>query len=119
MKNKVFLLITDLIFKSKIKASHFYSPEVVTFIKNMSELKTNLDEHLVELCVVDLNVDIFRTSDLVTTIKGKNKNCIILGFYSHVQTEIAKEALSLGFDKVMPRSKFFEELGQIIDPVSS
>jgi CheY-like chemotaxis protein len=38
----------------------------------------------------------------------------LLGFFSHVQTDLQRSALAAGFDKVIPRSVFARDLAQII-----
>jgi CheY-like chemotaxis protein len=38
----------------------------------------------------------------------------LLGFFSHVQTELQRSALSAGFDQVIPRSVFARDLPEIL-----
>jgi hypothetical protein len=38
----------------------------------------------------------------------------LLGFFSHVQTELQQAALAAGFDRVMPRSAFAKHLAEIL-----
>jgi len=38
----------------------------------------------------------------------------LLGFFSHVQTELQRNALAAGFDKVIPRSVFARDLPEIL-----
>ena len=39
----------------------------------------------------------------------------LVGFFSHVQTEIKERALAAGFDRVLPRSAFVQQLPQILE----
>ena len=41
-------------------------------------------------------------------------NVPLVGFFSHVQTELRERALSAGFDRVLPRSAFVQQLPQIL-----
>jgi len=41
-------------------------------------------------------------------------NIKLLGFFSHVQTELKKNALSAGFDEVIPRSVFARDLEELL-----
>jgi hypothetical protein len=38
----------------------------------------------------------------------------LLGFFSHVQTELQQRAKEAGFDRVMPRSAFSKNLAEIL-----
>ena len=38
----------------------------------------------------------------------------LLGFFSHVQTELQRQASAAGFDQVIPRSAFAKYLGEIL-----
>lgn len=38
----------------------------------------------------------------------------LVGFFSHVQTELRERALAAGFDRVLPRSAFVQQLPQIL-----
>lgn len=38
----------------------------------------------------------------------------LLGFFSHLQTELQQQAEAAGFDQVLPRSAFSKNLGRIL-----
>jgi len=38
----------------------------------------------------------------------------LLGFFSHVETELQRNALAAGFDRVIPRSVFARDLSQLL-----
>jgi CheY-like chemotaxis protein len=38
----------------------------------------------------------------------------LLGFFSHVQTELQRNAVAAGFDRVVPRSVFARDLEQLL-----
>jgi hypothetical protein len=38
----------------------------------------------------------------------------LLGFFSHVQTELQRNAIAAGFDQVIPRSVFARDLPKIL-----
>jgi CheY-like chemotaxis protein len=38
----------------------------------------------------------------------------LLGFFSHVQTELQRNAVEAGFDRVIPRSVFARDLPEIL-----
>jgi len=44
----------------------------------------------------------------------QTKQIELLGFFSHVQTDLQKAAEQAGFDRVIPRSAFAKSLPQIL-----
>jgi DNA-binding NarL/FixJ family response regulator len=65
------------------------------------------------LVIVDLNA---RSAPLqaVARLRSAQPNLRVIGFLSHVQTELAQQAQAAGLDEVMPRSKFSMNLPQIL-----
>jgi PleD family two-component response regulator len=59
--------------------------------------------------------------ELIKEIKSSDKlNSIpVIGYFSHVQEDLKKEAIKAGFDVVMPRSRFVRELRDILVEHSS
>ena len=53
---------------------------------------------------------------LATLIKADEKlhSIPLLGFFSHVHAELHREAMSAGYDTVIPRSVFSRDLGEIL-----
>jgi len=66
-----------------------------------------------ELVIVDLNA---RSQPLaaVQQLRNLQPNLRVIGFLSHVQTDLAQQAQAAGFDEVMPRSKFSINLPDIL-----
>ena len=66
-----------------------------------------------KLVIVDLNA---RNNPLAAAeqIRAKQPDLPIIGFLSHLQTELAAKAKSAGFQQVMPRSQFTASLPQIL-----
>jgi len=65
------------------------------------------------LVIVDLNA---RSSplDAVERLRTAQPHLRVIGFLSHVQTDLAQKARAMGFDEIMPRSKFSMSLPQIL-----
>jgi DNA-binding NarL/FixJ family response regulator len=72
-----------------------------------------LMDPLPKLVIVDLNA---RNSPLEAAqkVRAKQPDLPIIGFLSHVQTDLAAKARSAGFQQVMPRSQFAANLPQIL-----
>jgi CheY-like chemotaxis protein len=54
--------------------------------------------------------------DLARRLKADQqlRSIPLLGFFSHVQTELQCQAEAAGFDRVIPRSAFSKYLGEIL-----
>ena len=65
------------------------------------------------LLLIDLNArsDAF---DAITRAKAEAPAVPLIGFLSHVQTELAERARAAGCTEVMPRSKFTRDLATIL-----
>jgi DNA-binding NarL/FixJ family response regulator len=65
------------------------------------------------LVIVDLNA---RSQPLqaIEKLRQTRKDVRVVGFLSHVQTDLAKQAQAAGCDEVMPRSIFTQNLASIL-----
>ena len=65
----------------------------------------------------NLNFKKVEPMELIKDIKSSDKlNSIpVIGYFSHVQTDLKKEASQAGYDFVIPRSRFVRELGDILN----
>jgi CheY-like chemotaxis protein len=54
--------------------------------------------------------------DLAADLKADEQTAAVplVGFFSHVHTDLQKNALAAGFDHVLPRSVFSRDLPQIL-----
>jgi CheY-like chemotaxis protein len=68
------------------------------------------------LIVVDLHNQRIDPVALARALKADEelRGIKLLGFFSHVHTELKSNALSAGFDEVIPRSVFARDLEQIL-----
>ncbi len=64
-----------------------------------------------DLIVVDLNCKAIDPLRLMAALKGKRR---VIGYLSHVQTELRQQALAAGYDAVYPRSAFSQKLPDIL-----
>jgi DNA-binding NarL/FixJ family response regulator len=63
--------------------------------------------------IVDLNARV-NPFDVIARAKSDVPDVPIVGFLSHVETELAERARAAGCDEVMPRSKFTRDLATIL-----
>jgi len=66
--------------------------------------------------IVDLNITSLQPLDLITELKKdvQTTDIPVVGYVSHVQTELIRAAQSSGFDRVMARSAFSKELPALL-----
>src|SRR5882762_9323723 len=106
---RVVAYMDDLFFQMKLAETAKHLGLEVKVASNADSLM----EPLPELVIVDLNA---RSAPLaaVQHLRASQPNLRIIGFLSHVQTGLAEQAKSAGFDEVMPRSKFSMNLPEIL-----
>ena len=122
MNKTVIAVVDDMFFAAKIKAT----AEALGITVAMPRTKEMLFEKLTEtksaLVLVDLHNQKINPLDLARELKAKDQQVSLLGFFSHVETELRQQALAAGFDQVIPRSVFSRDLGQILEadpPIST
>src|SRR5262249_19483285 len=109
---RVVAYMDDLFFQMKLAETAKHLGLEAKVASNAESLLQLLDP-LPALVIVDLNA---RSSPLeaVQRLRAVEPNLHVVGFLSHVETELAAKARSAGFDEVMPRSKFSMHLPQIL-----
>ena len=105
-----------MFFSSKIRAAAEHLGVKVNFPRNVEALIASARESQPDLIVVDLHSQKFDPVVLAGKLKADSQLQAIelLGFFSHVQTELMHDAKQAGYDRVMPRSAFSKDLAQIL-----
>ena len=109
---RVVAYMDDLFFQMKLAETAKHLQVEVKVAGNPDALMQLMDP-LPKLVIVDLNA---RNSPLEAAqkVRAKQPDLPIIGFLSHVQTDLAAKARSAGFQQVMPRSQFAANLPQIL-----
>ena len=105
-----------MFFASKIRATAEGLGLKITFVRNEQVLMTALENHKPQLIIVDLqstNIDPFAIAKKIRD-EEKFRAVSLLGFYSHVLTELQEQAREAGYDQILPRSAFANKLPQIL-----
>jgi len=115
-QTRVVAVLDDMFFSSKIREAAKSTGTNVEFVKNSSGLIENLASAPPTLIIIDLNSKKLSPLELIKELKSSQELQTIttLGYLSHVQDELRKEALLTGFDVVIPRSRFSRELVAIL-----
>jgi CheY-like chemotaxis protein len=104
----VVALAPDLFFASKIQATLVAAGHEVVVESAASaavEAAGNADVVVADLHAPDLDLESFA---------DRLKDKPLLGFYSHVEAALRREAEEAGFDLVVPRSRMAREMPELI-----
>jgi PleD family two-component response regulator len=117
MIRTVIAAVDDMVFMSKIRATAEHMGVDVRFARNSDALLASARENKANLIIVDLHGQKIDPIALATALKSdpELKSIKLLGFFSHVETELMREATKAGYDRVMPRSAFSKDLATILD----
>jgi DNA-binding NarL/FixJ family response regulator len=109
---RVVALMDDLFFQMKL-AETAKQLGVEVKVATNSEALMGLMASAPKLVIVDLNA---RSQPLqaIEKLRQTRKDVRVVGFLSHVQTELAAQAQAAGCDEVLPRSSFTENLAAIL-----
>src|SRR5215510_14017666 len=110
--HRVVAYMDDLFFQMKLAETAKHFGLEVKVASNADSLLQLLDP-APALVIFDLNAKC-SPLDAVQRLRATQPNVRVIGFLSHVQTDLASSAQSAGFDEVMPRSKFSMQLPQIL-----
>ena len=114
----VVAFVTDMIFATKIRSTADALGVAVEIVGSMEDLRSILarnDYHHPSAVIVDMNATIPSPKEAITEAKAHPAAPRVYAFVSHVQTELADAARSAGADEVWPRSRFVQELPQLLN----
>lgn len=116
MSRLVISVVDDMFFASKIRAVAEAVGTEISFPRSREALLQKAREAKPQLIIVDLHNQKIEPADLARQLKTDEElqGIKLLGFFSHVQTELQRNALAAGFDRVIPRSVFARDLEKIL-----
>lgn len=116
MSRTIIAAVDDMFFASKIRATAEHLKVNIRFVRNVDSLISALRENATALIIVDLHSQKIDPIALATLLKGDDelRSVPLMAFFSHVQTELQREAVQAGYDTVIPRSVFARDLGKIL-----
>ena len=112
---KILAVMSDLFFSVKITEAAKRAGMLVEFVKEAGEVVEKAKSKPA-LIIFDLNCEPARPLDVIRKLKAdaEMKGTSLIGYLSHVQGELKQQALEAGFDMVMARSAFSQNLPQIL-----
>lgn len=120
-RKKIVAVLDDLLFSSKIREAAKTLEIDLEFVKSPDGFKEKILSTRPSLIIFDLNSRAGNPLEVIKSIKstGELKQIPVIGFLSHVQIELKKEADGAGCDLVIPRSKFSRDLREILSKYSA
>lgn len=118
MTRNILAAVDDMFFAAKIRATAEALGVNIKFHRKLDGLVNAAAEQPPDLIVVDLHNSKLNPIELAHELKANEavKAVPLLGFFSHVQTELQQSALEAGYDQVIPRSVFSRDLANILSP---
>jgi PleD family two-component response regulator len=112
----VLAIVDDMFFASKIRATAEAVGVEVSFPRSVEKLVEKARDAKPALVVVDLHNTKVDPLAVARELKSDYElhSIPLLGFFSHVQADLQRNAMEAGFDTVIPRSVFARDLGQIL-----
>src|SRR5262245_44426234 len=108
----VVALVADLIFQSKIAGVAAHLGIEARFERSIAGARSAAESATGVL--LDLTVDEGDSIELIRDLRQANPVLRIVGFFPHVQAELARQAREAGASQVLPRSRCTEQLAQIL-----
>ena len=109
---RVVALMDDLFFQMKL-AETAKQLGVEVKVATNAEALMGLMASDPKLVIVDLNAR-SQPIQAIEKLRQTRKDVRVVGFLSHVQTELAAQAQAAGCDEVLPRSSFTQNLAAIL-----
>jgi PleD family two-component response regulator len=116
MTKRVLAAIDDMFFAAKVRATAEALGVEIKVHRRLEMLVNAATEQSAELILVDLHNEKIDPIQLAAQLRGNDatKTTKLLGFFSHVETELQRRALEAGYDQVIPRSVFSRDLAGIL-----
>ena len=109
MSGVVIVVVDDMFFASKIRAVAEAVGVEISFPRNKEAVIEKARD--ARLILVDLHNQKIDPIEVARELSGVK----LIGFFSHVETELRQKALAAGYDSVIPRSVFARDLAEILE----
>ena len=116
MSGIIIAVVDDMFFASKIRAVAEAVGAEISFPRSREALIEKARAAKPRMILIDLHNQRLEPVALATDLKADEelREVPLVGFFSHVQTELQRNALAAGFDQVLPRSVFARDLPKIL-----
>ena len=116
MGQAIIAVVDDMFFASKIRAVAEAVGTEISSPRSQEAIVSKARATKPRLILVDLHNQRTDPVALARELKADEelRDIKLIGFFSHVQTELQQNALAAGFDQVIPRSVFARDLSNIL-----
>src|SRR2546421_4655100 len=116
MPRNIIAVVDDLFFASKIRGTAEQLGVTVSFPRKIEGLIEGALQNCPAVIIVDLHAARLDPIELGRQLKADERlrGIPLIGFFSHVQIELQRQAQEAGFDSVLPRSAFTRDLANIL-----
>jgi DNA-binding NarL/FixJ family response regulator len=110
---RVLAVVPDLFFATRIGATALAAGVPPVEFVSPPHAATRAAAARADLVILDLHAK--DAVAIITALKAAAPSTPIVGFHSHVDTELRKDALAAGADAVLPRSRFTVKLAELLE----
>jgi CheY-like chemotaxis protein len=112
----VIVAVDDLFFAARIRTTAEHLGIEVIFPRSLEAFNESARETGSSLVIVDLHLQRYDPFLIAGSLKNDDglRHAPLVGFFSHVQTELQRRAEAAGFDHILPRSAFTKRLPDIL-----
>ena len=116
MNRRVIAAVSDMLFASKIRGTAEHLNVSVDFARTEGGLFDSAKADVPSLILLDLHDTRLDPFALAARLKADEqlRDVPLVGFFSHVETELQRRAVEAGVDHVLPRSVFTRRLAEIL-----
>ena len=116
MQRNVIAVVDDLFFASKIRGAVEQADARVIFARTIDAVIAATESQRPFLFIADLHSQGCNPIQLAQRLKSHQelKGVPLVGFFSHLQVELARRSKEAGFDQAIPRSALTNYLGEIL-----
>jgi PleD family two-component response regulator len=109
---RVLAVVNDLFFSVKISEAAKRNGLALEFVKDSEEVLAKAMAEKPSLIIFDLNFESVGPLDLIKKLKAsvETKGVSLLGYLSHLQSELKVQAQDAGCDMVLARSAFSQNM---------
>jgi PleD family two-component response regulator len=116
MSSHIIAIVDDMFFAAKIRGTAEQVGASISMPRTTEAAIASVIADQPRLIICDLNSQRINPFELAKALKSEQKTAgtQMLGFFSHVQVDLQKQAVEAGFDRVIPRSVFANSLIEIL-----
>ena len=117
----VLAVVDDLFFGAKLLEAARHLDVALRLVRPPDVVAALVREQRPALVILDLQNQAARPLEAIREIKADAElgATRVLGFFSHVQSDLKAAALAAGCDDVLPRSAFAARLAEILQPYAA